>query len=122
MEATEEEVMEEVSVFSLIFPQGKGASHAHEEYLFSLTSASLEQLTQEPLKLGGCWTKEFWLKKNIGDQGEKINKQMQDLAFSNYKSFVDTSGCMHDMKERVRHFDLFDRSMVLTKITLDPTN
>ena len=46
--------MEEVSVFSLIFPQGKGASHAHEEYLFSLTSASLEQLTQEPLKLGGC--------------------------------------------------------------------
>ena len=26
---------------------------------------------------------------------------MQDLAFTNYKSFVDTAGCMHDMKYRV---------------------
>ncbi|ELR22393.1 golgi family protein, putative [Acanthamoeba castellanii str. Neff] len=59
----------------------------YESYLSSLSSATFQQLMKEPEKLH--------------DESEKMKKQMQDLAFTNYKAFIQTSECIRGMKQQV---------------------
>jgi hypothetical protein len=90
----------ERSLLSLILPQyaemanSGGHSDAEEQllteyesYLFSLSSAAFQQLMKEPEKLH--------------DEAEKMKKQMQDLAFTHYKAFIQTSECIRGMKQQV---------------------
>eukprot|EP01087_Luapelamoeba_hula_P019127 TRINITY_DN6292_c0_g1_i2.p1 TRINITY_DN6292_c0_g1~~TRINITY_DN6292_c0_g1_i2.p1 ORF type:complete len:665 (+),score=130.15 TRINITY_DN6292_c0_g1_i2:18-2012(+) len=98
-EGGDESNIEEASVFTLLLPglQKEGvtrqeqdrANDDYEEYLLSLATASLELLAKEP--------------DILGEKAKQIKREMQDLAFTNYKSFIDTSQCLRDMKDQMKH-------------------
>jgi hypothetical protein len=60
----------------------------YEAYLFSLAGHTMLQLGEEPAKLN--------------EQSATIRTHMQDLAFANYTSFINTSECIHGMQRQVK--------------------
>jgi len=58
-----------------------------EEYLSQLTSFGIERLNKEP--------------QIRRDEGLRIKKEMEELAHSNYKTFIHTSQCIREIGQQV---------------------
>ena len=59
----------------------------YEQYLSSLTSYSLDRITKEP--------------DMLKHEAIKIRQQMEELAFKNYKAFIQTSECVRTTHREV---------------------
>ena len=70
-------------VFTDIFPAEWAADGEFCEYLSQLSSYSLQNLKKEPLRLH--------------ESRDENLKQTQDLAFKNYKTFIQTADCSRDV-------------------------
>jgi len=59
----------------------------YESYLYSLSSCTFQQMAKEP--------------ERLQDEAAKMKKKMQELAFTHYKAFIQTSECIRGMKREV---------------------
>ncbi|KAL6044019.1 conserved oligomeric Golgi complex component [Balamuthia mandrillaris] len=78
----EEEHERDNSLYCLLSPlEDSGEPHTiYEDYLHSLSNMTLQKLRKEP--------------EHHNKEAESIQKQMQELAYVNYTSFIDTSECL----------------------------
>lgn len=74
----------------ILYSEEPNFSEEFEEYLANLTSFNLERLTKEPAKLK--------------QEGKNIREQMEQLAFNNYKAFIQTSDCVQELHKEVNLF------------------
>lgn len=72
----------------LISPSSHSASpHGKPKLIDRLCRNSLERLNKEPDILNA--------------EARRVKQQMQDLALANYKTFISTNECIHDVRREV---------------------
>jgi hypothetical protein len=75
------------SLLRLFFAEKEYIDTSYEEYLATLTSYGLDRLLKEP--------------EIIRQDTHKIRQGMEELAFQNYKAFIQTSECVQGIHKEV---------------------
>jgi guanylate kinase len=82
------------SVLSLLFPHKKdNFDPLYEKYLRELTSYPLDKIVNEE-------------RVRLAEEREKIQKEMEDLAYKNYKTFIQTSECALAVKRQLATLEI----------------
>eukprot|EP00027_Filamoeba_sp_ATCC50430_P004536 CAMPEP_0168555300 /NCGR_PEP_ID=MMETSP0413-20121227/8255_1 /TAXON_ID=136452 /ORGANISM="Filamoeba nolandi, Strain NC-AS-23-1" /LENGTH=644 /DNA_ID=CAMNT_0008586129 /DNA_START=51 /DNA_END=1985 /DNA_ORIENTATION=- len=98
-----EKVVEE-GLFNLLLPQdvqskiSEDDQRDYENYLATLTTYSLERLNKEP--------------SNLSHEHASIKQQMEELAFTNYKAFIQTSTCLQNIHGNMGELNVHVNNML----------